>query len=57
MPTSWQDLAKPVYKGEVVMPSPVSSGTGYLRIIAILHTKSTKHRNEIVKTWERKVGH
>lgn len=36
MPTSWQDLAKPVYKGEVVMPSPVSSGTGYLQIEAIL---------------------
>lgn len=36
MPTSWQDLTNPVYKGEVVMPSPASSGTGYLQIIAIL---------------------
>ena len=31
MPTSWKDLTNPVYKGEVVMPNPVSSGTGYLR--------------------------
>lgn len=36
MPASWQDLTKPVYKGEIVMPSPASSGTGYLQIAAIL---------------------
>lgn len=36
MPTSWADLANPVYKGEVVMPSPASSGTGYLQVAAIL---------------------
>ncbi|PXW26436.1 ABC transporter substrate-binding protein [Paraburkholderia caballeronis] len=36
MPTSWEDLAKPVYKGNVVMPDPASSGTGYLQIAAIL---------------------
>lgn len=36
MPTSWQDLLKPVYKGEVVMPNPASSGTGYLQIVALL---------------------
>ncbi len=36
MPTSWEDLANPVYKGNVVMPDPTSSGTGYLQIAAIL---------------------
>lgn len=36
MPTSWEDLTKPIYKGEVVMPSPAASGTGYLQIAAIL---------------------
>jgi len=36
MPTSWQDLTNPVYKGEIVMPDPSSSGTGYLQIAAIL---------------------
>lgn len=36
MPASWQDLTKPEYKGEIVMPSPASSGTGYLQIAAIL---------------------
>jgi iron(III) transport system substrate-binding protein len=42
MPTSWQDLTKPAYKGEVVMPSPASSGTGYLQIIAILQALGHK---------------
>lgn len=36
MPTSWADLTKPEYKGEVVMPNPASSGTGYLMIASIL---------------------
>jgi iron(III) transport system substrate-binding protein len=38
MPTSWKDLTNPVYKGEVVMPNPVSSGTGYLQIAALLQS-------------------
>jgi iron(III) transport system substrate-binding protein len=36
MPTAWKDLANPVYKGELVMPNPASSGTGYLQVAAIL---------------------
>jgi iron(III) transport system substrate-binding protein len=36
MPTSWEDLANPAYKGEVLMPNPVSSGTGFVAISAIL---------------------
>jgi iron(III) transport system substrate-binding protein len=35
-PESWADLTKPVYKGEVVMPNPASSGTGYLSVASIL---------------------
>jgi iron(III) transport system substrate-binding protein len=35
-PASWADLAKPVYKGHVVMPNPASSGTGYLSVVSIL---------------------
>jgi iron(III) transport system substrate-binding protein len=31
-PTSWKDLTKPVYKGQVVMPNPASSGTGFLDV-------------------------
>ena len=35
-PESWADLAKPVYKGQLVMPNPASSGTGYLSVASIL---------------------
>ena len=32
MPESWADLTNPVYKGHIVMPTPVSSGTALLAI-------------------------
>jgi iron(III) transport system substrate-binding protein len=35
-PKSWKDLTKPEYKGHVVMPSPASSGTGFLNVSAWL---------------------
>lgn len=35
-PKDWADLLDPKFKGEVVMPNPVSSGTGYLQIVGIL---------------------
>lgn len=34
MPTSWEDLTKPEFKGKVVMPHPASSGTGFLQVAA-----------------------
>lgn len=41
VPTTWKQLADPIYKGEVVMPNPVSSGTGYLQIAALLQSKGS----------------
>ena len=35
-PETWKDLTKPIYKGQVVMPHPASSGTGYLDVTAWL---------------------
>ncbi|WP_213953711.1 putative 2-aminoethylphosphonate ABC transporter substrate-binding protein [Variovorax sp. dw_954] len=35
-PETWKDLAKPIYKGAIVMPHPASSGTGYLDVAAWL---------------------
>ncbi|KAA8998079.1 ABC transporter substrate-binding protein [Affinibrenneria salicis] len=42
VPASWQDLTNPIYKGEIVMPNPVSSGTGYLQIAALLQSKGDR---------------
>jgi iron(III) transport system substrate-binding protein len=36
MPAGWADLTNPVYKGQVVMPNPASSGTGYLSVASVL---------------------
>ena len=35
-PESWRDLLKPVYRGQIVMPNPASSGTGYFDVAAWL---------------------
>jgi iron(III) transport system substrate-binding protein len=35
-PASWSDLTKPEYKGQIVMPNPASSGTGFLTVAAWL---------------------
>jgi iron(III) transport system substrate-binding protein len=35
-PASWADLIQPAYKGQIAMPNPSSSGTGYLMVSAWL---------------------
>src|SRR3954463_12386903 len=35
-PESWKDLTKAAYKGQIVMPNPASSGTGYFDVTAWL---------------------
>ena len=35
-PETWKDLTKPAYKGQVVMPNPASSGTGFFDVTAWL---------------------
>lgn len=32
LPKSWADLTNPAYKGQISMPHPASSGTGYLMV-------------------------
>lgn len=36
IPTSYEDLIKPEYKGLIVMPNPASSGTGFLTVSALI---------------------
>ncbi|CAN1559955.1 AfuA ABC-type Fe3+ transport system, periplasmic component [Rhabdaerophilaceae bacterium] len=41
-PKSWADLANPVYKGHITMPSPLSSGTALLAVNGWLTTFGEK---------------
>ncbi|GAB6908552.1 putative 2-aminoethylphosphonate ABC transporter substrate-binding protein [Desulfosarcina cetonica] len=38
IPKSFNDLLDPVYKGQLAMPNPASSGTGFLTVSAILQS-------------------
>jgi iron(III) transport system substrate-binding protein len=46
MPQSWADLTKPAFKGEVIMPNPASSGTGYLQVTSLLFMNGVKQGKE-----------
>jgi iron(III) transport system substrate-binding protein len=35
-PETWKDLLKPIYRGQITMPHPASSGTGFLDVTAWL---------------------
>lgn len=56
MPTSWEDLLKPEYKGEVVMPNPASSGTGYLQIESILQMKGEEKGWAYLKALDKNIA-
>jgi len=56
MPTSWKDLTNPVYKGEVVMPNPAASGTGYLQIAAMLQGLGDKAGWQLIEDLNKNVA-
>jgi iron(III) transport system substrate-binding protein len=56
MPTSWQDLTNPVYKGEIVLPNPVSSGTGYMQLAGILQSKGEDDGWKLLKALDGNVA-
>lgn len=56
MPTSWKDLTNPAYKGEVVMPNPVSSGTGYLQIAALIQSRGNDEGWKLIKAMDGNVA-
>jgi len=39
VPTSWEDLKNPAYKGLIQMPSPQSSGTAYAVILTLIRQR------------------
>src|SRR5688572_24924924 len=64
-PESWKDLLKPIYKGQITMPHPASSGTGFLDVTAWLQLfgeaegwkyMDALHENIAQRSEERRVG-
>jgi iron(III) transport system substrate-binding protein len=37
VPTSYQDLLNPIYKGLISMPNPKTSGTGYMFLVSLIN--------------------
>jgi iron(III) transport system substrate-binding protein len=56
MPTSWQDLLNPVYKGQIVMPNAASSGTGYLQIVSLLQMKGEEKGWQYIKDLDKNMA-
>ena len=56
MPRSWKDLASPRYRGQVAMPDPSSSGTGYMLISSLSDAGRDKAGMETVLGIARNVG-
>jgi iron(III) transport system substrate-binding protein len=56
MPTSWEDLLNPAYKGQIVMPNAASSGTGYLQIVSLLQMKGEEKGWQYLKDLDRNVA-
>jgi iron(III) transport system substrate-binding protein len=56
MPSSWQDLLNPVYKDQLIMPNPASSGTGYLQISSILQMKGEDEGWKFLHELDKNMG-
>lgn len=56
LPTSWEDLTKPIYKGKIVMPNPASSGTGFLDVTAWLKIFGEKKGWEYMDKLNENIG-
>ena len=55
-PRSWKDLQDPAYKGQVVMPNPGSSGTGFFHVSAWLQTMGELRGWEFMDGLDRNIG-
>ncbi len=56
MPASWVDLTNPVYKGEIVMPNPGTSGTAFIFVSAIMQIFGEEKGWEIMEGLDKNAG-
>ncbi|MCK5780875.1 MAG: ABC transporter substrate-binding protein [Psychrilyobacter sp.] len=55
MPTSWADLLKPEYKGEIVVAHPGSSGTAYTMLATLVQLMGEDQAMEYLKKFNGQV--
>ena len=55
-PTSWADLADPVYKGYISMPNPASSGTGFLDVSSWIQIMGEEKAWDYMDALHKNVG-
>jgi len=56
MPRSWRDLTSPAYKGQVAMPDPSSSGTGYMLVSSLSDAGRDPEGMDLLRDISRNVG-
>src|SRR3546814_8702862 len=56
MPATWKDLTKPIYKGQVVMPNPNSSGTGFLDVSSWIQMWGEKDAWAFMDALDQNIG-
>ena len=56
MPRNWRDLASPRYKGQIAMPDPASSGTGYMLISSLSDAGRDAEGMALLRDIARNVG-
>ncbi|WP_227003933.1 extracellular solute-binding protein [Salicibibacter halophilus] len=55
-PTSWEDLTDPQYEGEIVMPDPSVSGTGFLFVSTIMQMLGEEEAWDYFEALDQNVG-
>jgi iron(III) transport system substrate-binding protein len=56
MPHTWQDLTSPMYRGQIAMPDPASSGTGYMVLSSLSDAGRDAEGMRLVTAIARNVG-
>lgn len=56
MPKTYEELLNPLYKGEIVMPDPNTSGTGYTMIASLFQKLGDEKAEKLLKGIKANVG-
>lgn len=54
-PKSWSDLLKPEYQGQIMMPNPKSSGTGYTLLASMVQLRGEEDALDYMKKLDKQI--